>query len=95
MAEATGAAGVPGAACRINTLPDDLLPVISYLDSREAVQHVCAVTPWCDLWRSVPRINASCEEFHGTDGTDEECSALFKKFLNRFLFLMLRNRFFW
>jgi hypothetical protein len=53
---------------------------------------VCAVTPWCNLWRFVPRIKASCEEFHGMDGTDEECNALFKKLLNRFLFLMPRNR---
>ncbi|KAL6641562.1 hypothetical protein ACP70R_019743 [Stipagrostis hirtigluma subsp. patula] len=76
--------------CRINALPDDLLlRAISHLDVRQVVQTCVLSRRWRDLWRSVPRINASHREFDGMADTDEERDSLFKKFVNRFL--MLRN----
>ncbi|XP_062201623.1 putative F-box/FBD/LRR-repeat protein At1g78760 [Phragmites australis] len=106
MAEVSGSrrprmapASVPGAACRINTLPRDLLlRAISHLNARELVQTCVLSRQWRHLWRSVPRINATIDEFDDFDGIynfydmadrAKECSALFKKFVNRFL--MLRN----
>ncbi|XP_062201087.1 putative F-box/FBD/LRR-repeat protein At1g78760 isoform X2 [Phragmites australis] len=97
MAEKSGsrrmaAARVPGggARCRINALPDDaLLHVISFLNARQAVRTCVLSRRWRHLWRSVARINASYEEFDGMADTDEECNALFKKFISRFL--ILRN----
>ncbi|KAL6641561.1 hypothetical protein ACP70R_019742 [Stipagrostis hirtigluma subsp. patula] len=80
----------PGAGCRIDALPDDaLLRVLSHLDAREAVRTCVLSRRWRHLWRSVPRINASWEEFEGMADTDEERDALFKGFVNRFL--VLRN----
>ncbi|KAL6641566.1 hypothetical protein ACP70R_019747 [Stipagrostis hirtigluma subsp. patula] len=81
---------VRGAVCGINDLPDDvLLRAICLLDARQLVQTCVLSWRWRDLWRSVPRINASRHEFEGMADTDEECDALFKKFVNRFM--MLRN----
>ncbi|OEL24430.1 hypothetical protein BAE44_0014551 [Dichanthelium oligosanthes] len=95
MAEASGDArmvspGDAGAVCRINSLPSDVLTrAISFLDARQLVQTCVLSRRWRDLWRSVPRINASRHEFDGMAGTEEERHVLFKKFINRFL--MLRN----
>ncbi|CAN6288595.1 unnamed protein product [Urochloa humidicola] len=92
MAEASGdALMVPaGAARRINALPNHvLLRAISFLDARQLVQTCLLSRRWRDLWRSVPRINASRKEFDGMAGTWVQQNLLFKKFFNRFL--MLRN----
>ncbi|KAL6641563.1 hypothetical protein ACP70R_019744 [Stipagrostis hirtigluma subsp. patula] len=90
MANASGDAGVPGAGCWINTLPEEvLLRAISRLDARQLVQTCVLSRRWRHLWRSVPRINVSRDEFEGMAETWEECDALFKKFVSRFL--MLRN----
>ncbi|KAL6641565.1 hypothetical protein ACP70R_019746 [Stipagrostis hirtigluma subsp. patula] len=81
---------VRGAVCEINALPNDvLLRAVSRLDARQLVQTCVLSRRWRDLWRSVPRINASRHEFDGMAGTDVERDVLFKKFVNRFL--MLRN----
>ncbi|KAL6909738.1 hypothetical protein ACP4OV_001397 [Aristida adscensionis] len=101
MAERSGdallaPAGDPGAACRINALSDDILiRAISHLGVRQVVRTCFLSRRWRDLWRSVPRINASVSEFaspreldHFIDA-DAECYVLFKKFVNRFM--MLRN----
>jgi hypothetical protein len=95
MAKASGDArvvpeGVAGAPCRINALPNDvLIRAISFLDARELVQTCVLSTRWRDLWRSVPRISASRDEFDNMADTEGACDVLFKKFVNRFL--MLRN----
>ncbi|OEL15479.1 hypothetical protein BAE44_0023502 [Dichanthelium oligosanthes] len=98
MAEASGdarmvRAGVPGAACRINALPNDvLIRAISFLGARQLVQTCVLSQRWRDLWRSVPRINASWDEFNdmsGSPGTWGKRNMLFKKFFSQFL--MLRN----
>ncbi|CAL4915902.1 unnamed protein product [Urochloa decumbens] len=92
MAEASGdALMVPaGAACRINALPNHvLIHAISFLDARQLVRTCVLSRRWRDLWRSVPRVNASRKEFEGTAGTWVQQNLLFKKFFNRFL--MLRN----
>ncbi|KAM0850051.1 hypothetical protein ACQ4PT_053328 [Festuca glaucescens] len=59
-------APVPRAPTDIGDLPEDiLLRIMSHLTSRQAV-HTCLVSPqWRYLWRSVPRINVSIEEFEG------------------------------
>ncbi|KAM0836157.1 hypothetical protein ACQ4PT_062487 [Festuca glaucescens] len=59
-------APVPRAPTDISDLPEDiLLRIMSHLTSRQAV-HTCLVSPqWRYLWRSVPRINVSIEEFEG------------------------------
>lgn len=81
---------VAGAVGTIDSLPDDvLLRVMSHLNACHAVQTCVLSRRWRDLWRSVPRINASYEEFEDMADTDQECEALFKKFVNRLL--MLRN----
>nr|CAB3499994.1 unnamed protein product [Digitaria exilis] len=92
MAEASGDARVvpSGAACRINALSTDvLLRAISFLEARQLVQTCVLSRRWRNLWRSVPRINASRDEFDGKAGTEIACDVLFKNFINRFL--MLRN----
>ena len=95
MAEASGDArmvqvGAPSVACRINELPSDVLTrAISFLDARQLVQTCVLSLQWRDLWRSMPRINASRDEFDGMPGTWVEQNVLFRKFFNRFL--MLRN----
>ncbi|PAN48095.1 hypothetical protein PAHAL_9G358500 [Panicum hallii] len=95
MAEASGDARMvparaPSEACRINALPSHVLTrAISFLDARQLVRTCVLSLQWRDLWRSVPRINASREEFDGMPGTWVEQNVLFKKFFNRFL--MLRN----
>ena len=95
MAEASGDArmvqvGAPSVACRINELPSDVLTrAISFLDARQLVKTCVLSLQWRDLWRSVPRINVSREEFDGMPGTWVEQNVLFRKFFNRFL--MLRN----
>ncbi|EER91825.1 F-box protein At4g22280 [Sorghum bicolor] len=83
---------VPGDVCRINALPDNvLLHILSYLNARQVVQTCVLSRQWRNLWRSVPRINATSDEFeHMSDNYDED-TVLFKKFVNRFL--MLRNPF--
>ncbi|XP_066387280.1 putative F-box/LRR-repeat protein At4g13960 isoform X2 [Miscanthus floridulus] len=83
---------VPGAVCRINALPDDmLLLILSYLNARQVVQTCLLSRQWRNLWRSVPRINATSDEFEHMSDDYEEDTLLFKKFVNRFL--MLRNPF--
>ncbi|KAG2550065.1 hypothetical protein PVAP13_9KG241900 [Panicum virgatum] len=95
MAEASGDAravseGVAGAACRINALPSHVLSrAISFLDARQLVQTCVLSRRWRHLWRSVPRISFSRDEFDGMAETEDECDVLFKEFVNRFL--MLRN----
>ncbi|CAN6318973.1 unnamed protein product [Urochloa humidicola] len=92
MAEASGdALMVPaGGACRINALPNHvLIRAISFLDARQLVRTCLLSRRWRDLWRSVPRINASLKEFEDVAGTVMQRSVLFKKFFNQFL--MLRN----
>ncbi|XP_062205222.1 LOW QUALITY PROTEIN: F-box/FBD/LRR-repeat protein At1g16930-like [Phragmites australis] len=81
-------ARVPGAGCRINALHNDvLLRAISFLDARQAL-HTCVLSRrWRDLWRSMPRINASRHEFDSIADTKEEGDVLFKMFVNRFLML--------
>ncbi|KAL6597793.1 hypothetical protein ACP70R_046598 [Stipagrostis hirtigluma subsp. patula] len=77
----------------IDDLPRDvLLRVLSRLDARQLVR-TCAVSPrWRDLWRDVPRVNATRHEFEvdGDGGGDYDArNPLFKEFVNRLL--MLRN----
>ncbi|CAM0910408.1 unnamed protein product [Alopecurus aequalis] len=84
-------AHVAPATDMISALPDDvLLLVLSKLSSREAV-HTCFLAQrWRDLWRSVPIINVSFEDFEDRPAEDDvEREAMFKKFVNRLL--MLRN----
>ncbi|CAD6212266.1 unnamed protein product [Miscanthus lutarioriparius] len=81
---------VPGDMCRINALPDDiLLLILSYLNARQVVQTCVLSLQWRNLWRSVPRINATPDEFEDMSDEYGEYTVLFKEFLNRFL--MLRN----
>ena len=88
----SGDSRVPGAVCRINALPDDmLLLILSYLNARQVVQTCVLSRQWRNLWRSVPRINATSDEFEHMSDDYEEDTLLFKKFVNRFL--MLRNPF--
>ena len=95
MAEASGdarmvRAGAPSETCRINALPSNVLArAISFLDARQLVRTCVLSLQWRDLWRSMPRINASRDEFDGMPGTWVEQNVLFRKFFNRFL--MLRN----
>ena len=91
-ADMSGDRRVPGDVCRINALPDNvLLHILSYLNARQVVQTCVLSRQWRNLWRSVPRINATSDEFeHMSDNYDED-TVLFKKFVNRFL--MLRNPF--
>ncbi|PNT71840.1 hypothetical protein BRADI_2g36250v3 [Brachypodium distachyon] len=72
------------ATSRIEGLTTDLLlRVMSNLDARLAVQ-ICVLFPcFRDLWRSLPCINATCEEFEDDEGIVNEVS--FKAFINRFL----------
>uniref|UniRef100_A0ACD5ZS95 Uncharacterized protein n=1 Tax=Avena sativa TaxID=4498 RepID=A0ACD5ZS95_AVESA len=96
MAEASDnqrvvSARVSRPADRIGALPDDVLRrVLSQLSSREAV-HTCLLAQrWRDLWRSVPIIDVSFEEFEDRAAEDNfEREVMFKKFVNRLL--MLRN----
>ncbi|KAK3157312.1 hypothetical protein QOZ80_2AG0119160 [Eleusine coracana subsp. coracana] len=91
MVEASGNAGmaparVPGPACRINALPDDILHrALSHMEALQVVQTGLLSRWWCGLWRATRR------EFHGMadTGTARERDVLFKAFVNRFL--MLRN----
>ncbi|XP_062201973.1 FBD-associated F-box protein At1g66310-like [Phragmites australis] len=82
---------VPLAGRGINDLPRDaLLRVLSYLGARQLVRTCVLSRQWRDLWRDVPRIKASREEFGpDADGGYEERNPLFKKFVNHLL--MLRN----
>lgn len=81
---------VPGAACRINELPNEvLLRALSHMEALQVVQTCVLSRRWRNLWRSVPRINATHHEFDGMANTEEGCDVLFKAFVNRFL--MLRN----
>ncbi|CAL4940958.1 unnamed protein product [Urochloa decumbens] len=92
MAEASSdALMVPaGGACMINALPNPvLIHAISFLDARQLVRTCVLSRRWRNLWRSVPRINASFEKFKDVSSSWIEWSVLFKKFFNRFL--MLRN----
>ena len=83
---------VPGAVCRINALPDDmLLLILSYLNARQEVQTCALSRQWRNLRRSVPHINTTPVEFEHMPNDCREYTVLFKKFLNRFL--MLRNPF--
>ncbi|CAD6250934.1 unnamed protein product [Miscanthus lutarioriparius] len=83
---------VPGAVCRINALPDDmLLLILSYLNARQVVQTCALSRQWRNLRRSVPHINTTPAEFEHMPNDCREYTVLFKKFLNRFL--MLRNPF--
>lgn len=72
------------ATSRIEGLTTDLLlRVMSNLEARLAVQ-ICVLFPcFRDLWRSLPCINATCEEFEDDEGIVNEVS--FKAFINRFL----------
>ncbi|KAL6607901.1 hypothetical protein ACP70R_040964 [Stipagrostis hirtigluma subsp. patula] len=77
----------------IDDLPRDvLLRVLSRLDARQLVR-TCAVSPrWRDLWRDVPRVNATRHEFEvegDGDGDYDARNPLFREFVNRLL--MLRN----
>nr|CAB3495087.1 unnamed protein product [Digitaria exilis] len=88
MAEASSNARVTPAVaeCRINALGNDvLLRAISFLEARQLVQTCVLSRRWRNLWRSVPRINATHHEFDGMAESDEERSVLFKKFTNAFL----------
>jgi hypothetical protein len=81
-------ADAPAVAGRINKIPDDVLLRARHLDALQVVQTSVLSRRWRDLWRSVPRINATHEEFN--DAADqEECDVLFKAFFNHFF--MLRN----
>jgi hypothetical protein len=83
-------ADAPAVACRINKISDDvLLRALSHLDALQVVQISVLSRRWRDRWRSVPRINATHEDFNGAADQEEECDVLFKAFFNRFL--MLRN----
>lgn len=88
----SGDPSVPGTVCRINALPDDmLLLILSYLNVRQVVQTCVLSRQWRNLWRSVPRINATPDEFEHMSDDYGECTVLFKEFVNRFM--MLRNPF--
>ncbi|KAF8689281.1 hypothetical protein HU200_042075 [Digitaria exilis] len=92
MAEASGEARVTpaGAECRINALGNDvLLRAISFLEARQLVQTCVLSRRWRNLWRSVPRINATHHEFDVMVDSEEERSVRIKKFTNALL--MLRN----
>uniref|UniRef100_A0ACD6AID3 Uncharacterized protein n=2 Tax=Avena sativa TaxID=4498 RepID=A0ACD6AID3_AVESA len=59
-------ARVPRAPTKIGDLPEDiLLRIMSHPTSREAVQTCLGSRYWRDLWRSVPCIDVSIEEFEG------------------------------
>ncbi|KAM0878870.1 hypothetical protein ACQ4PT_034613 [Festuca glaucescens] len=86
-------ARVPRAPERIGALPDDVLRrIMSQLSSREAVHTCLLARRWRDLWRSVPIINATFEDFEDSAAANDtfEREAMFKKFVTRFL--LLRNR---
>ena len=72
---------------RIGDLPDDLLRrVLSQLTSREAVHTSLLSKRWRHLWRSVPIINVSFEEFEDRAAEDEiEREEMFKDFVNDLL----------
>ncbi|XP_052133994.1 F-box/LRR-repeat protein At4g14103-like [Oryza glaberrima] len=59
----------------------DLTPghIMSFLDSRQAVQMCVLSQRWRNLWRSMPGINIDCKEFEVTD------KAVFIEFVNRLL----------
>lgn len=86
-------ARVPRAPGRIGALPDDVLRrIMSQLSSREAVHTCLLARRWRHLWREVPIINATFEDFEDSAAGQDtfEREAMFKKFVTRFL--LLRNR---
>jgi hypothetical protein len=66
-------APVPRAPTSIGDLPDDvLIKIMSYLTSREAV-HTCLLAKyWRDLWRSVPSVNVTIQEFETQEEGENE-----------------------
>ncbi|EEE50504.1 hypothetical protein OsJ_30591 [Oryza sativa Japonica Group] len=66
-------AGTPGKRLRytasrrvgstLSDLPEGVLHhIMSFLDSRQAVQMCVLLQRWRNLWRSMPRINIDCKE---------------------------------
>uniref|UniRef100_A0A0E0QVV2 F-box domain-containing protein n=1 Tax=Oryza rufipogon TaxID=4529 RepID=A0A0E0QVV2_ORYRU len=71
-------AGTPGKRLRytasrrvgstLSDLPEGVLHhIMSFLDSRQAVQMCVLLQRWRNLWRSMPRINIDCKEFEVTN----------------------------
>ncbi|EEC66504.1 hypothetical protein OsI_32618 [Oryza sativa Indica Group] len=64
----------------LSDLPEGVLHhIMSFLDSRQAVQMCVLSQRWRNLWRSMPGINIDCKEFEVTD------KAVFIEFVNRLL----------
>ncbi|GJN20302.1 hypothetical protein PR202_gb07663 [Eleusine coracana subsp. coracana] len=90
MVKASGNAGmaparVPGPACRINALPNDILHrALSHMDALQVVQTGVLSRRWRGLGPATRR------QFHGMadTGTARERDVLFKAFVNRFLMLL-------
>uniref|UniRef100_A0A0E0M565 F-box domain-containing protein n=1 Tax=Oryza punctata TaxID=4537 RepID=A0A0E0M565_ORYPU len=88
-------AGGGGREDRLSDFPEGVLHrIMSFLDSRQAVQ-TCVLSPrWRDLWRTVPHIHADFYDFtlNWTSDDDEmdeaavaEDEVVFNRFVNRLL----------
>uniref|UniRef100_A0A0D9XHH6 F-box domain-containing protein n=1 Tax=Leersia perrieri TaxID=77586 RepID=A0A0D9XHH6_9ORYZ len=70
----------------LNDLPDDLMrPILSLLDSRQAVRMCLLSRRWNNLWCSLTCIRVDFCEFSGETDTWEGDQARFRKFVNNLL----------
>uniref|UniRef100_A0A0E0B7H5 F-box domain-containing protein n=1 Tax=Oryza glumipatula TaxID=40148 RepID=A0A0E0B7H5_9ORYZ len=69
---------------RLSDLPDEILHrIMSFLNARQAVQTCVLSRRWCNLWHTVPCINADFVEFDSIGYQGPEVP--FKRFVNRLL----------